>query len=282
MRIEAAALWAPGGAEGLLDDLLAQRPRQQGRWQRAPNPARPAGVAAAPWRRMSRLSRAAVSVAASLLADRGELEQLAVVWGNTMGELTPIARFLGRLYTEGPQHVSPMAFQNSVTNAPAGHVSIALGLQGLSETISAAGATSLAALLRAEDLLRLGRTERVLVLTGDDLNPTAERAWDLAGVEGPVGEAVAGLLLGPGVGARLDIRQGADPLPDQPVFARRAALPGASALRLVPGSLAPEGSIGLVPSGGMAVLAALALAGASGSLVEQDDEMLLTGRLRAD
>jgi hypothetical protein len=276
ITIAASQLWVPGEAAGLLDDLLTGTPRPAP----APDPARPGRVAAGPWRRMSRLTRMVVATAAPLVEGRDDLDSLPVVWGNAMGELVPVGRFLDRLYCEGPQACSPLAFQNSVTNAPVGHLSIGMGLRGPSETVSAGGASGLAALMRGVELLRLGRAEAVLVVAGDDLNDHTHQAWAPFADAPPLGEAMAALLLEcDGAGPRLEIEDGLTPLPGAPVLARAAALPGEPPLAPVPDAAAPEASVGLVPAGGLAWVAALVQAGRGGSVVDQDGPMILTARV---
>jgi hypothetical protein len=269
-------LWVAGDAPGLLDDLLSGAPRPAP----AADPARPGRVAAGPWRRMSRLTRMVVATAAPLVEGRDDLDTLPVVWGNAMGELVPVGRFLDRLYREGPQACSPLAFQNSVTNAPVGHLSIGMGLRGPSETISAGGASGLAALMRGVDLLRLGRAAAVLVVAGDDLNDHTRQAWLPFPDAPPLGEAMAAVLLErSGAGPRLEVEAGLTPLPWAPTLARATALPGEPPLTLVPESVAPEACTGLVPAGGLAWVAAFAQAGRAGSVVDQDGPMILTARV---
>ncbi len=276
IRIAATNLWVAGGAEGLLDDLLSGTPRPAP----APNPTRPAQVAAGPWRRMSRLTRMVVATAAPLLEGRDDLDRLPVIWGTAMGELVPVARFLERLYREGPQACSPLAFQNSVTNAPVGHLSIGLGLRGASETLSAGGATGLTALMRGVDLLRLGRADAVLVVAGDDLNDHTQRAWTTLGRDDTLGEAMAAVLLAvDGAGPVLEIELGSSAIPGSPVLARATHLPDEPPLRAVPGAVAPETSLGVVPTASLACVAALAQAGRPGSVIDQDGPMFLTARV---
>jgi hypothetical protein len=276
IRIAASSIRISGEQDGLLDDLLTGTSRPAP----APAPGRPAAVAAGPWRRMSRLTRMVVATAAPLVRDRADLDHLPMIWGNTMGELVPVGRFLDRLYREGPKACSPMAFQNSVTNAPVGHLSIGMGLRGASETISAGGASGLAALMRGVDLLRLGRARAVLVVAGDDLNEHTTRAWAHLPDPPVLGEAMAAMILSvDGPGPVLELEQGLAPLPDAPVLARTTPLPGEPTLAAVPGAVAPEASVGLVPAGGLAWVAALAQAGCVGSVVDQDGPMFLTARV---
>lgn len=287
IRVLDSRTWAPGDPAGLLDDLLEERPRRASRWRRASDPDRPAQVPAGTWRRMSRLARAVAAVSVPLVAERADRDRLPVVWGTAFGELVPTGRFLDRLFTEGPKRVSPLAFQNSVYNAPVGHLSIALGLRGPSETLSAGGATGLAALLRGAQILRSGAASAVLVVAGDDLNAPVQRSYELLGGSRPVGEAVAAVLLGvegaeaPG----LSVQMGVAPAPGC-VFSRQAPLPPEAdhPPRALPGALAPETALGLVPSASLTVVAAIArgiragrLSGAS--VVDHDLGHALTARL---
>jgi 3-oxoacyl-[acyl-carrier-protein] synthase II len=63
-------------------------------------------------------------------------EQLGIALGTTCGILHSISSFDRELLTEGPQFVSPMAFTNTVINAPAGHLSIKEDIRGLNVTVS--------------------------------------------------------------------------------------------------------------------------------------------------
>lgn len=244
-----AVVLVPGGEDGLAADLRAGT-RREGAIELSRLP----GIAAGTWRRMSRLARL-VATAASPMAS----ESVPVVFGTAIGEIVPTARFQQRLYTEGADRASPLAFQNSVYNAPAGHLSIALGLKGASETISAGGATGLACLLRAMALLE--RHEQVLVVAGDDANPSLARACELNGLPAP-GEAVAACLIGRSGGPRIHLEVGPAPL------SRHTALPLEGELATVPGSVPIEACLGLSPSSGLAAL--LALRHDGGTVVDVD------------
>jgi hypothetical protein len=136
------------------------------------------------------------------------------------------------------------------------------------------------ALLRALDLLRLGRHDAVLVVAGDDRNEVVERAFGALSPPPPLGEAMAALLLTlGGTGPILEIEAGIHPLPAAPVLARAWPLPGEGPLRPVPGAVAPETCLGLVPAMGAALVAALAQAGRAGAVVEQDGLFALTARV---
>lgn len=244
-----AVVLVPGGEDGLVDDLRSGA-RRDGRIEVSRHPGVPAGT----WRRMSRLARL-VATAAAPLADT----DVPVVFGTAIGEVVPTARFQQRLYTEGADRASPLAFQNSVYNAPAGHLSIAFGLRGASETLSAGGATGLSALLRGLALLQ--RHERVLVVAGDDANPSLARACELNGLPAP-GEAVAACLIGRSGGPRIHLDVGDNPL------SRHTPLPLEGELVPVPGSTPIEACLGLSPSSGLAAL--LALRHVGGCVVDRD------------
>lgn len=282
-RVLACGSWQPDV------DLLAPGPPADPRWRRAPDPVRPAAVPAGSWRRMSRLARAMAAVATPLLVDRPDREQIPLVWGTALGELVPTGRFLRSMILDGPDRASPLAFQSSVYNAPPGLLSMALGLQGPAETVVGGGATGLLALARGLDLLVLGRAPAVLVVAGDDLNEVVEQSMDLLDDQGPVGEAVAAVLLGseqPGQdGALISVIDGLDPGPG-PVLARQLALPGEIAPQPVAGALHLEDSLGRVPAGGLAAVVALARAITqgrieAGSVIDQDQGRALTARLAA-
>lgn len=255
-----ARVLVPGEGD-LAEDLLAGHPRE-GSIQLPRLAAVPAGT----WRRMSRLSRMVATAAAELASP-----EVPVVFGTAIGEIVPTTRFQGRLYTEGPERASPLAFQNSVYNAPAGHLSIALGLTALSETLAAGGATGLAALLRGMTLLR--SHPRVLVVAADDANEPFAEACRVNGLPAP-GEAAAALLLGrEGSGPRLHLAPG---LPEHATLTRRTRFPRERALADAPG--APiEACLGLCPSAGLAALAALRRRG--GTVVDLDGTRALSARI---
>jgi hypothetical protein len=255
-HVAGAQLRVPGGAEGLGSDLLSRTARGED-LRRVDPPKRVPAFAAGSWRRMSPLSRLVASAAAPLLEGRDDLETLPVVWGTALGELGPTERFLDRLFTEGPERASPLAFQNSVYNAPSGHLSIGLGLKGPSETVSAGACSGLAALARGLELIALG-APTVLVIAGDDITETWRRAFALHGSPPPLGEAVVALLLtASGPGPTVELLDGVHPIDGAPLLARATALPAEAPLPDLPGSIAPERCLGLTTCLGLVALVAL-------------------------
>jgi hypothetical protein len=247
-----------------------------GRFLHAPEPTRPDAVPAGSWRRMSRLSRLALEISWDLVAQRADREQMGLVWGTHLGELDPTTVLLDRMSERGLAAASPMHFQNSVYNAPAGHLSISLGLKGHSETVAAGGATGLVALLRGLDLLSFSACPSVLVVAGDTLGPGLQRSWDLLDAPGPLGESVAAVLLERAKsGVPVQVLSGLAAHLPLPCHARQRALPLEDPLAQIPGSEAPEESHGLTPCLDLAMVARLAQ-DEGGSVVAQDHGMILT------
>ena len=102
-----------------------------------------------------------------------------------------------RLAAEGPAGASPRLFAATVSNAAAGELAIAYRLAGPAVTVTAGGASGLAALGEAIELIRAGRAD-VVVAGGVDALGGAVADWlDAAGLEfgRPPAEAGAVLVL---------------------------------------------------------------------------------------
>lgn len=248
----------PGGVEGLAADLRSGVSRGTS----VCDPVRPGAIAAGRWRRMSRLARLA-AVAVQDLVDRNsevDWSSLPLVHGSAMGEVVPSSRFLDRMFLEGPDRASPLAFQNSVYNATGAHLSLVFGLKGPAETISAGMATGLMALSRAMEWLE--SAPAVLVVVGDDLNPTTLNAY--ANTSVAAGECVVAALIERGVG--VSVRDGVH----GSGLCRGVALPYERRFVALEG-IRPEASVGLCcTSGLLAVLCGL-------RAIDQDDGLAITG-----
>lgn len=246
----------PGGMAGLADDLLAQRWRGND----VGDLARPASIPAGRWRRMSRFSRLTAVSMVPLRERHPELPWagLPMVQGSAMGEVIPSSDFLDRWFTEGPEHASPTNFQNSVYNATGAHLSLTFDLRGPAETISAGMATGIACLARG--LEWLDHHEHVLVVVGDDLNRTTEKALQHTGRGGDLSIAV---LLGRGDEVTVE-----DAVTDG-VFSRGVAMPYERRFDVRPG-LRPEAAIGLNCAGGL-----LAFLATGQAVVDADDGMTI-------
>lgn len=267
IRIVAHAVRAPGvrNAETLRAALDSGRPLGGP----VPGGDRPSPLSSGAWRRMSTLSRRVAEVAVEVL-DAAPVDRttLATVWGTVFGELVTTSGFLERMVLEGPDRVSPTAFQTSLFGTPTAHLSIALGLVGPSETVSAGGASGALAILRGIDAVRAG-APAALVLAGDDLSDMVRHAWALQ--DGPpprLGEVVGALLLARSDrGCPIEVVPGIAPGPG-PVYHRSLALPEERRLRPVERGTPVEPVLGSCPAAGVALVAAACVGG--GRVVEQD------------
>src|SRR6185436_6203212 len=105
--------------------------------------------------------------------------------------------FLEGLAARGPAFGSPTAFHESVHHAPAGQISILLGITGLSLTASSRELSGETALRAGVDLIAAGRAKRVLVVSSEEVVPAFEAAFRAFGSElKPVEGAAAVLLTG--------------------------------------------------------------------------------------
>ncbi|MES2643211.1 MAG: beta-ketoacyl synthase chain length factor [Myxococcota bacterium] len=248
--IGGARTWSLGGADvdpGALPELPEGRS-----FHVAPDPQRPESLAAGTWRRMSRVARIAAACAAPLVESRADRDTLALFWGTGIGEFSSTASFLRTHFTKGAAGASPLFFQNAVHNAAAGHLSIAFGLRGPSETLCAGPMTSIRTLERA--LVWVSLYERpALVLVADDLGPDVQQGYVFAGADAPMGEGGAALLLLPdGDGPELSWE---DAPPAAGDWHRRFAYPLEAPLS-PPSGPAHDTRLGLFPAVDLVALAA--------------------------
>ncbi len=279
-RVLDVELSVPGGAEGLLAAIRSGRPRPHD----LETPKRPAAIPAGRWRRMSRLARL-LAVAVLPLVERNpdlDWEHLPMVHGTAMGEVVPSSAFLDRMFLEGPDRASPTSFQNSVYNATSAHLSLVFGLRGPMETLSSGMASGLLALSRGMEWAER-RQSPVLVVVGDDRNPTTLKAFESTGRPG---ETVVAVLVGPvqagsmgGASSEAPVYTVSDGLPSvessasSGVFGRATSLPYERRFTPLPESIPIERAVGLNCANGLLAL----LAGAP-LVCDQDDAFALMGR----
>ncbi|MFE3001349.1 beta-ketoacyl synthase N-terminal-like domain-containing protein [Nocardia sp. NPDC059246] len=135
-------------------------------------------------RRMDRLGQLAVATSQQALAAAGLTahEGVGVVVGTGIGPMSSISRFFEPTVLGGPTQGSPAIFPNTVFNAAAGQVAMALGAKGPTSTLTSGHAAGAAALGTAFDLLRAGRADAVLCTGADELSPYALDAYRGAGL----------------------------------------------------------------------------------------------------
>lgn len=127
-------------------------------------------------RRIDRFSRFALlaSYLAVENADLGESldpSRLGIAFGSGYGPLETTFQFQDSTIDDGDKCASPTAFANSVHNAPASHVSIALGAQGPCTTITTFGHTVGEVLCTAATWLERGEADYVLAGAGENYSP---------------------------------------------------------------------------------------------------------------
>jgi 3-oxoacyl-[acyl-carrier-protein] synthase II len=165
-------------------------------------------------RRMDRLSRMIVAASRMALDDARNVldgtppEDVGVVVGSAIGDVSESVANLGRILAKGPAFASPMLFPNLVLNAPASYVAMELGLTGSNLTVAQGEVSGEEAIRLGCDLIRAGRADVVLAGGGDELAPIVvdlyRRARALAGQRGgpewcsPYDAERSGLVLGEG------------------------------------------------------------------------------------
>jgi hypothetical protein len=148
-------------------------------------------AAASVRRRYARLARLMVVAGSRALADAGVADpsQVAVVAGTALGELRASLELVCQIRATRGAQVSPALVPNSVHNAPAGHLTIALKNHCPSVTVSQGWLSAEAALAAAADVLSMGGATRALVVAGDEV----DAAWAGRLREAGAGELAAAL-----------------------------------------------------------------------------------------
>jgi hypothetical protein len=145
-------------------------------------------------KRLPRVDRLAIAAARSALGAT-PTDGLALLVGTGYGGLQATVDFLEGLAARGPQFGSPTAFHESVHHAPAGQISILLGITGLSLTCSARELSGETALKAGFDLIACGRAKRALVVCSEEIVPALEAAFRAFGSGFKPTESAAALLL---------------------------------------------------------------------------------------
>lgn len=138
-------------------------------------------------RRMSRPSKLAVVAARMALADAAlavkEIapESAAVGLATSFGPTEFSERILRTLFEEGPEATSPALFTESVANAPAAQVALALGARGPNITVTQREAGPWIAVAGVAREVASGRSEVGLAGGIDELNPLLHAILDRFG-----------------------------------------------------------------------------------------------------
>jgi 3-oxoacyl-[acyl-carrier-protein] synthase II len=141
-------------------------------------------------RRWSRLSYMTVTACRQAVVEAGfdtspTLHQCGLVVGTEFGDLRSTEAFACGFLRKGPLGLSPLLFPNTVMNAMAGTVSIALGLKGPMLTLNQQGVAGEVAVARAIALIRAGRAPAVLACGVDELFATLYETLALLQIPSP-------------------------------------------------------------------------------------------------
>jgi len=154
-------------------------------------------------RRSSPISYFAVAAAFAALADAGctslspgQASRTAVVFGVSNGGVVYTRRFYEQIVKQGANAASPLLFPETVYNAPASHLSAALGIDGASYTVVGDNSAGLSALHLGAQLLALGECDRVVVVGCEEIDWIVCEAfhdWRLAST--PLAEGAGAIVL---------------------------------------------------------------------------------------
>lgn len=155
---------------------------------------------------LSRTSQLACAAAARAAGSLAGVEPAAtgVVLGTGWGSLTPVVDFEWETCTVAPRQVDPLLFAETVSNVPAGQVSIQFGWSAFNLTLSSGAVSGLEAIGMAASLLAEGRAAAVVAGGADSLNLAALRVLREDGAlagdtdSRPFGEGRSGTAAGEG------------------------------------------------------------------------------------
>jgi len=160
------------------------------------------------YRRMSRISRLAVSASVEALEDSGldpdgmDKSRMAVILGTAYGSSSHVEDFYVSLLNDGPRGARPFLFPETVPNAPASHIAMFHGITGPNTTFCQNQISAENAILYARNLLLQGRADVVLVGGADELSEIQFACYHALGVLNTSipPETGGGLVLGEGAG----------------------------------------------------------------------------------
>ena len=136
-------------------------------------------------RRMSQPSKQAIAAANMAVAQSDlvtdDLNRAAIVVSTAYGAAEVSEKILRQAMLEGPEAVSPALFTESVANAPAAQVALALEARGPNLTIVQRQAGPLTALAQGMSIIMSGKAPVALVGAVDEVNPLLHSILDRFG-----------------------------------------------------------------------------------------------------
>ncbi|MFP2959162.1 beta-ketoacyl synthase N-terminal-like domain-containing protein [Myxococcus sp. 1LA] len=151
---------------------------------------------AAQLRHLDRLGRIALTAATLAIEDAGPGAplQTGIAFGSGYGCLPTNEEYLEGILERGGRYGNPVVFQNTVTNAATGYISMVHDLRGPTATLCSGHAAGLEALRFGCLQIEEGQADRMVVVGADTLSPRL-----LAGLSQPdgigVSEAACALVL---------------------------------------------------------------------------------------
>ena len=137
-------------------------------------------------RRLARASQLAVVAARLAVADAdfqpGQLAAAGLVLGSHWGDFRSSETFALGFLERGLLALSPLVFPNTVMNAMAAQVAIAVGLRGPMLTLNEVDVAGELAVARGAALIVAGRATTVLAGGSDELSPTLYRELSRLGI----------------------------------------------------------------------------------------------------
>ena len=169
------------------------------------------GVDLKPWlspgesRRMSRPSKFAVAAARMAVKDANvdvAGPRTAIVLASAFSAVESTEQILKSAFGEGPESASPFTFAESVANAPAAQIAIALKAEGRNVTIPQREAGTLTAIGRGAAEIEAGRADIVLAGGVEEMSPLLHAILDrfesLAAVARPFDRMRSGFVASEG------------------------------------------------------------------------------------
>lgn len=167
------------------------------------------------YRRLSRISRMAVSASIEAIADSGldldnmDLERVGVIMGTAYGATSRVEEYYISLLKDGPRGAQPFLFPETVPNAPASHIAIYHQITGPNTTFCQNDLSAENAILYARNLLLNDLVDVVLVGGAEEISDILYSCYDMVGAlnRAKIGESAfvrldpgSGIVLGEGAG----------------------------------------------------------------------------------
>jgi 3-oxoacyl-(acyl-carrier-protein) synthase len=165
---------------------------------------------AAQLRHMDRLGRLATAATDLALEDSGlvlaslDRSSHGIVFGSGYGCLPTNAEYLESILERGARYGNPVVFQNTVTNATTGYISMLHGIRGPTATLCSGWTAGLEALCFGHQQIVEGMAERMIVASADTLSAqllegVAGQGWlSPSGRARPLDEARDGMCVSEG------------------------------------------------------------------------------------